>query len=67
MQSSLGHQSWRPFERVRYAELNAKYDRFLTKQSLSFSVLDFDRLRIIMDGAYFLFCGAPQKRKGIDG
>ena len=20
-----------------------------------------------MDGAYFLFCGAPQKRKGIDG
>ena len=25
------------------------------------------RLRISMDGAYFLFCGAPQKRKGIDG
>jgi len=24
------------------------------------------RLRISMDGAYFLFCGAPQKRKGID-
>ena len=25
-----------------------------------------DRLRISMDGAYFLFCGAPQNRKGID-
>jgi len=25
------------------------------------------QIRIIMDGAYFLFCGAPQKRKGIDG
>jgi len=25
------------------------------------------QLRISMDGAYFLFCGAPQKRKGIDG
>ena len=25
------------------------------------------QLRIIMDGAYFLFCGAPQNRKGIDG
>jgi hypothetical protein len=25
------------------------------------------RLRISMDGAYFLFCGAPQNRKGIDG
>src|SRR5207253_6932821 len=24
------------------------------------------RLRISIDGAYFLFCGAPQKRKGID-
>jgi hypothetical protein len=24
------------------------------------------RLHISMDGAYFLFCGAPQKRKGID-
>jgi len=23
-------------------------------------------LRISMDGAYFLFCGAPQNRKGID-
>ena len=23
-------------------------------------------LRISMDGAYFLFCGAPRKRKGID-
>jgi len=25
------------------------------------------KLRISMDGAYFLFCGAPRKRKGIDG
>src|SRR4051794_41067500 len=25
----------------------------------------FGKLRITMDGAYFLFCGAPQKRKGI--
>jgi len=24
------------------------------------------RLRIAMDGAYFLFCGEPQNRKGID-
>jgi transposase len=24
------------------------------------------KLRISMDGAYFLFCGAPQNRKGID-
>ena len=24
------------------------------------------QLRISMDGAYFRFCGAPQKRKGID-
>ena len=24
------------------------------------------RLRISMDGAYFLFCGSPQNRKGID-
>jgi transposase len=25
-----------------------------------------EKLRISMDGAYFLFCGAAQKRKGID-
>jgi transposase len=25
-----------------------------------------NKLRISMDGAYFLFCGAPQNRKGID-
>ena len=24
------------------------------------------RLRISMDGAYFLFCSSPQNRKGID-
>ena len=28
---------------------------------------EFAQLRISMDGAYFLFCAAPQKRKGIDG
>jgi transposase len=25
-----------------------------------------EKLRISMDGAYFLFCSAPQKRKGMD-
>jgi transposase len=28
--------------------------------------LVFWRLCIFVDGAYFRFCGAPQKRKGID-
>ncbi len=36
------------------------------RQSRIFTVLLSRKLCITMDGAYFLFCGAPQKRKGID-
>jgi transposase len=36
------------------------------KAELPLRTLVEKELRISMDGAYFLFCGAPQNRKGID-
>src|SRR5262249_50853006 len=35
--------------------------------TVDFAGVSVNQLRISIDGAYFLFCGAPQKRKGIDG
>ena len=40
--------------------------RLFTEAGLRVRRLPSKRLRISMDGAYFLFCGAPQNRKGID-
>jgi hypothetical protein len=46
--------------------IQARRDRGFHQARVNLSVSVSKKLRISMDGAYFLFCGAPQNRKGID-